>query len=427
MTDGRPRLEGVAAAKLDRRRFLRLSAGVAGAIGLSQLPGDLARAGWRTAGDPFTLGIASGDPLPQRFVLWTRLAPDLLDPMGGMPPRTSGSTGRWRPRAIPSRRSRRERARHARAGTLGPRGRRGPGAGAGVLLPVPRRRRYQPGRTDEDGTGPRRGRPSCGSRSRPASVLGHGYLLATGTWPRRTWTWSSSSATTSTSTPSARSAGIATFRSRPSCSRDRARSTSTGSATRCTRPTPTCRPAHRLFPWIVTWDDHEVDEQLRGRRRAGPDAARLPGAAGRRLPGLLRAPAAAGARCRTDRTPLYRASIRRPRRVHVLDTRQYRTDQPCGRGEQPRAPRAWTRHVRITGPARSAGCSTGWRIDGALERHRPAGDDGAARPRSSPGQIFGRTPGTATRCPARPSSTRQPRRRIPVVITGDWHSTSSTT
>jgi alkaline phosphatase D len=36
------------------------------------------------SGDPFTLGIASGDPGPGRVVLWTRLAPDPLHG-GGMP------------------------------------------------------------------------------------------------------------------------------------------------------------------------------------------------------------------------------------------------------------------------------------------------------------------------------------------------------
>jgi len=39
--------------------------------------------------DPFTLGVASGDPLPDGFVIWTRLAPDALadDGLGGMPSR----------------------------------------------------------------------------------------------------------------------------------------------------------------------------------------------------------------------------------------------------------------------------------------------------------------------------------------------------
>jgi len=37
--------------------------------------------------DPFSLGVASGDPLPDSVVLWTRLAPDPFDVGGGMPDR----------------------------------------------------------------------------------------------------------------------------------------------------------------------------------------------------------------------------------------------------------------------------------------------------------------------------------------------------
>lgn len=37
---------------------------------------------WRA--NPFSLGIASGDPAPDGFVIWTRLAPDPLEPHGGM-------------------------------------------------------------------------------------------------------------------------------------------------------------------------------------------------------------------------------------------------------------------------------------------------------------------------------------------------------
>lgn len=42
--------------------------------------------------DPFTLGVASGDPLPDSVILWTRLAPDPLarDGSGGVPPRSIG-------------------------------------------------------------------------------------------------------------------------------------------------------------------------------------------------------------------------------------------------------------------------------------------------------------------------------------------------
>ncbi|MFE7330278.1 alkaline phosphatase D family protein [Streptomyces sp. NPDC057565] len=39
------------------------------------------------SGDPFSLGVASGEPLPDGVVLWTRLAPDpfAVDGLGGMP------------------------------------------------------------------------------------------------------------------------------------------------------------------------------------------------------------------------------------------------------------------------------------------------------------------------------------------------------
>ncbi|MBC6467587.1 alkaline phosphatase D family protein [Actinomadura alba] len=37
--------------------------------------------------DPFTLGIASGDPLSDSVVIWTRLAPEPLAPFGGLGPR----------------------------------------------------------------------------------------------------------------------------------------------------------------------------------------------------------------------------------------------------------------------------------------------------------------------------------------------------
>lgn len=74
-------------APFSRRRLLH---GAAVAAGLALSPVSLngllsARAG---VGDyPFTLGIASGDPLPDGFVIWTRLAPRPLQADGGMPDR----------------------------------------------------------------------------------------------------------------------------------------------------------------------------------------------------------------------------------------------------------------------------------------------------------------------------------------------------
>jgi alkaline phosphatase D len=72
-----------------RRTFLRLASGAAGLVAAPSLVGCVAGSGatWRK-GDPFSLGVASGEPSPDGFVLWTRLAPEPLaaDPAtpGGM-------------------------------------------------------------------------------------------------------------------------------------------------------------------------------------------------------------------------------------------------------------------------------------------------------------------------------------------------------
>jgi alkaline phosphatase D len=76
---------------LSRRGFLVVGAATAATAGATALPGvpALAAARRRTVGDPFTLGVASGDPTPDGVVLWTRLAVDPLaeDGHGGMPSR----------------------------------------------------------------------------------------------------------------------------------------------------------------------------------------------------------------------------------------------------------------------------------------------------------------------------------------------------
>ena len=68
---------------MDRRAFLSdlsryafVCAAVPGAWPVARRP--------RLAGDPFTLGVASGDPTADACVIWTRLAPDPLAPLGGM-------------------------------------------------------------------------------------------------------------------------------------------------------------------------------------------------------------------------------------------------------------------------------------------------------------------------------------------------------
>src|SRR5260221_7718577 len=88
-----------------RRAFLRLACGAAGLVAAPALVGCVAGSGagssaaWRQ-GNPFSLGVASGDPAPDGFVLWTRLAPHPLaaDPTtpGGMS-RGAGTPGYQNP------------------------------------------------------------------------------------------------------------------------------------------------------------------------------------------------------------------------------------------------------------------------------------------------------------------------------------------
>ena len=123
----------------------------------------------------------------------------------------------------------------------------------------------------------------------------------------------------------------------------RRRSVAIGSSTPCTGPTATSRRPHRLFPWVVTWDDHEVENDYAGADAEGPPYGS----------GFLQRRAAAY-QAYYEHLPLRQAAM--PSGVgtllyrsiqygdlaefSVLDTRQYRSAPPCGRGEQPRCPAA---------------------------------------------------------------------------------------
>jgi len=78
-----------AARGLDRRRFLTVSAAATAIAFGTGLPAMGAAAAAEASpatitSDPFTLAVASGDPLPTSVLLWTRLAPSPFEPDGGM-------------------------------------------------------------------------------------------------------------------------------------------------------------------------------------------------------------------------------------------------------------------------------------------------------------------------------------------------------
>jgi alkaline phosphatase D len=72
--------------RLSRRRFLTVAGGAGAAALATQIPFARATPGpLRITGYPFSLGVTAGDPTPDGAVLWTRLAPSPLSADGGMP------------------------------------------------------------------------------------------------------------------------------------------------------------------------------------------------------------------------------------------------------------------------------------------------------------------------------------------------------
>ena len=76
---------------LDRRKLLTAAGGMALFAGLGAFGRVWAQPAF--SGDPFQLGVAAGDPWPDGFVIWTRLAPRPLEEHGGMP--ALGVPVRW--------------------------------------------------------------------------------------------------------------------------------------------------------------------------------------------------------------------------------------------------------------------------------------------------------------------------------------------
>jgi alkaline phosphatase D len=105
---------------------------------------------------------------------------------------------------------------------------------------------------------------------------------------------------------------------------------------------PALQAAHAMAPWIVTWDDHEVANNYAGAISEDPKIT---------TDDFLRR-RAVGYQAYFEHMPLRRTALPSGpdmllyRRVtfgqlasfHVLDTRQYRTDQPLGDGTKPPNP-----------------------------------------------------------------------------------------
>ncbi len=141
---------------------------------------------------------------------------------------------------------------------------------------------------------------------------------------------------------------------------------------------------HAAFPWLVTWDDHEVDNNYAGEISQDSDVsacrATRPTSAG--LPGVLRAHAAAtfGLAARARHAALPPSLVRRPR--ELLRARHTAVpDRSALRRRQQASVRGRIRFkCDFAGrPTREMALRRSSRLKGDLERARPAGDVCAGR------------------------------------------------
>ncbi|MFC5266694.1 alkaline phosphatase D family protein [Kribbella qitaiheensis] len=352
-------------SSIARRTLLAASAATAAGISALQagpasgspMPVSTSTGPTHPLSDPFTLGVASGDPDYQSVVLWTRLALDPLaaDGMGGMPSRRYQV--QWQVALDPHMR------KVIRAGVVsaGPESAHAVHVEVGGLLPGREyfyrfrceRHLSEVGRTVTTPLPGTYGGPlhmafvSCSNYSggyftayrrmaeeHPSLVLHLGdyiYEGGGGTAPR-------------VHSPAKEIWTLADYRLRHAQY----------------RTDPDLQAAHEVAPWVVVWDDHELENNY---------ADEIPSPAGQA--GFLERRAAAY-RAYYEMMPLRRSSIPRGidmqiyRRIqwgrlaafHMLDTRQYRSDQACNDTTSD-CPAALDPARSITGPDQEK-----WLLDG---------------------------------------------------------------
>ncbi|WP_309238467.1 alkaline phosphatase D family protein [Actinoplanes aureus] len=352
-------------ATLPRRRLLALGgAAVATALAPVAAAAPVSAAPPRT--DPFTLGVASGDPLPGGVVLWTRLAPEPFAPTGGLgfvsrPVRWQVAEDAGFTRVVRSGTAT-ARAEYGHSVHVDVRGLR-PGRVywyrfrcGGHLSPVGRTRTAPA--ADATVRSLRFAVTSCQSytdgfftawRHLAAEDLDLVFFLGDYMYEGAVNSTGGDRADTGLRLPEIFQLATDTldlYRLRYALY----------------RTDPDLRAAHAAFPWVPTWDDHEVQDNYAAGvprfdisaedflvQRANAYRAYWENQPLRRP----RQPAGAG-------MPLYRRlRFGDLATAHVLDTRQYRSDQACGDGVKPDCP---DRHD----PARSllGADQRGWLLDG---------------------------------------------------------------
>jgi alkaline phosphatase D len=409
---------------LSRRSFLAGSASFALAALLAKRLGGAVSAAPALPAYPFTLGIASGDPAPDGMVLWTRLAPRPRETGGGMPPQpvavqwqVAEDEGMTRvvQRGTATAEPAWAHSVHVEVaglqpdrwywyqfncgGELSPRGR------TRTLPPAdaaPPRLRFAFASCQKYEMGHYTAYEHLAREDLDLVVHLGDYIYEKGDDKR---------AVRPHGTPELFT--LDDYRNRYALY----------------KTDPALQAAHAMAPWIVTWDDHEVSNNYAG---VTPEFAEKMDTAAF----LLRR--AAGYQAYYEHMPLRRAALPKGpdmllyRRLefgrlasfHVLDSRQYRTDQPQGDGMKPPGPAlldeagtmlgARQREWLFTGLERSAAT---WNI--LAQQVMMARADREA----GPGELYAMDKWTGYEAERRRvlRHFRDRRIRNPVVITGDIH------
>ncbi|MCU1327811.1 MAG: alkaline phosphatase [Bryobacterales bacterium] len=120
---------------------------------------------------------------------------------------------------------------------------------------------------------------------------------------------------------------------------------------------PKIQKMHTLCPWLLTWDDHEVDNNYAGEtpEDAQPHDAFMERRANAYQAYYENMPLRLTAAPQGSKMQLYRSvSWGNLAQFTILDTRQYRTDQPCGDGVKPVCPGTLDPVATITGDKQEA-------------------------------------------------------------------------
>lgn len=353
--------------ELSRRGLLRGAAGLAAlaALGPARRPA-LAQPLFRSF--PFSLGVASGEPAPDGFVIWTRLAPEPLAPDGGMV--RAALAIAWEVA---------EDERFARIAARGEAIAR-PELGHAVHVEVaglapgrPYHYRFRAGR-EVSATGRSRTAPAPGGatdRLRFAFAgcqhYEHGHFTA----------WRHIAAEPDLDFVFHYGDYIYEYRGRapgqpgwgplvrPHLGEETIALSDYRQRYAQYRLDPDLQAAHAAHPFLPSYDDHEVDNNWAGEISEEDGGARFPVAV---PPEVFVLRKAAAFQAWYEHMPVRRGALPRGpdiiayrrldfgamARVHVLDTRQFRDDQPCGDGVKAPCPAMFRPDAQMLGAAQEA-------------------------------------------------------------------------